>query len=181
MIFRASILAILMLSVLLCGSACSKAPVVCCPMVARGLVEQSWGFTEVSCMEPGQEYTLPNGRQKVLVVAQADGEYSKCLACRDSAGKLMPLVAGERTFGYAVCRNAPQYLLVFDNFASKQNRVLLYKLSSSFPVLCYDGAEHDACFEWRVTWSVASWNQQGILLEGNREDSSSVYCLLPME
>ena len=181
MIVRTSIFAILVLSVLLCGSACSKAPAVCSPMVPRGLVEQSWEFTEVPCMELGQEYSLSNGWQKVLVVAQADGEYSKCLACRDSAGNLMPLVEGERTFGYAVCRNTPQYLLVFDNFASKQNRVLLYKLSSSCPVLYYDGAEHDACLKCRVAWSVASWNQYGILLEGNREDSPSVYWLLPLE
>lgn len=181
MIFRISIFAILVLSVYLCGCVCSKVPAVCSPMEARGLVEQSCEFTEVPCMEPGQEYSLPNGRQKVLVVAQADGEYSKCLACRDSAGNLIPLVEGERTFGYAVCRNTPQFLLVFDNIASKQNRVLLYKLSSSCPVLYYDGAEHDACFECRVAWRVASWNQQGILLEGNREGTSSVYCLLPLE
>ena len=80
MIFRTGIFAILVLSVFLCGSACSKLPAVCSPLVARELVEQSWGFTEIPCMEPGQEYSLPNGRQKVLVVAQTDGECSKCLA-----------------------------------------------------------------------------------------------------
>ena len=169
------------LAVFLSGCACPVVPVACSAGEAPGLVENSWECIEVPRMERGIEYPLPDGRHELLVLELADGEYSKCLACRDSSGELVSLVKGERTFGYAVCRHAPQYLLVFNNFASKQNLVLLYRLSSSRPVLCYAGAELDGCYECRVSWRVASWSRQGILLVGSREAASDVYWLLPLE
>ena len=169
------------LVVLLSGCACSNVIFECTPMEAWWLVERSWEYEEEACMELGKVYPLPDGRHELLVVEQADGEYSRCLVGRNSAGELVPLVEGERTFGFAVSRQVPQYLLVFDNYASRQNRVLLYKLSSSRPVLCFDGTEFDDCFGCRVAWSVASWNPQGILLYGNQEGASGVFLLLPRD
>ena len=181
MIPKMKICALWVLVVLLSGCACSKVIFECAPMEAWWLVERSWEYEEEACMELGKGYPLPDGRHELLVVEQADGEYSKCLACRNAAGELVPLVEGERTFGYAVCRQTPHYLLVFNNFASNQNQVLLYRISSSCPVLCYDGSELDSCSECRVDWRVASWNRQGILLVGHREGASDEYWLLPLE
>ena len=178
---KMKICALWVLVVLLSGCACSKVIFECTPMEAWWLVERSWEYEEEAYMELGKGYPLPDGRHELLVVEQADGECSKCLACRNAAGELVLLVEGERTFGYAVCRQTPQYLLVFDNFASRKNRVLLYKLSSSRPVLCFDGTEFDDFFGCRVAWSVASWNPQGILLHGNQEGASGVFWLLPWE
>lgn len=173
---KMKIYAFWVLTVFLFGCTSLSVPVV----YRAGETEKSWEYTEVLCMERGIEYPLPDGRHELQVVEQADSECSKCLACRDVAGRMIPLVEGERTFGYAVCRNTPQYLLVFDNFASKQNRVLLYMLLSSRPVLCYN-AELDAHSDLRVIWRVASWSQEGILLVGVGEDASVVYRMLPLE
>jgi hypothetical protein len=178
---KMKICAFWVLALLVSGCACSTAPVVYSASEAHGLMEKSWEYTEVPCMEREKEYPLPGGRHTLMVAELADAEFSKCLACLDSSGKLVPLAEGERTFGYAVCRQIPQYLLVFDNYASRQNRVLLFKLSSSRLVLCYDGAEFDGSFECCVVWRVAAWNRQGILLEGYRDDASCVYRLLPLE
>lgn len=178
---KMKICAFWVLALLVSGCACSTAPVVYSASEAHGLMEKSWEYTEVPCMEREKEYPFPNGRHTLMVAELADAEFSKCLACLDSSGKLVPLAEGERTFGYAVCRQTLQYLLVFNNFASNQNQVLLYRISSSSPVLCYDGSELDSCSECRVDWRVASWNRHGILLVGHREGASDEYWLLPLE
>lgn len=155
-----------------------RMPVVCSPEMAQVLVKSSWKYTEAHCLDPGRRYLLPGGQHQLVVEELGDDEYSKALVFKGGEGVSVPLVKGERSFSYAVCRQSPQYIVVFDNFASRENRALLYRITSGQPELCYGEVEN---FETRVGWSVASWNAQGILLKGDAENGLSLYQLLPLE
>lgn len=155
-----------------------RMPLVCSPETAQVLVKSSWEYTEAHCLDPGRRYLLPGGQHQLVVEELEDDECSKALVFNGVEGVCVPLVKGGRTFGYAVCRQTPQYIVVFDNFASRENRALLYRIAAGQPELCYGEVEN---LETRVGWSVASWNAQGILLKGDAENGLSLYQLFPLE
>lgn len=160
-----------------CSSAV-RIPVACSPEKAQALLKSSWEYSVEHCLQPGKHYPLPGGQYELVVEELENDEYTKALVFKGSTGVSVTLVKGERTFNYAVCRQSPQYIVVFDNFASQQNRALLYRITSGLPKLCCGEVEN---FGTRVVWSVVSWDAQGILLEGDAEDGSLLNQLFPLE
>ncbi|MBQ5664274.1 MAG: hypothetical protein IIV41_00225 [Akkermansia sp.] len=143
--------------------------------------EKAWEYTEVACMAPDKSYPFPCGKGELRVLDLPESEYSKCLTFSDASGNKVPLMEGERTFGYAACCHEPQYIVLFDNYASRQNRVHVYRIKDKQPVLYYDGTREMENSIARNSWRVASWFESGILLEQQAESSAPCYHFLPVK
>lgn len=142
------------------------------------------GLTHINTpwMKTGESYPLAEACARLRVENSADGEEKHLMLHR---GDSWPARLGTsiRHFGYAWSPLAPEYLIVFNNYASKENSARIYRLLPETEELYY---KIENATDERCTWSVKTWTRSSIVLEGVLAsslpgDKATLYCHIPLQ
>lgn len=134
-------------------------------------------------MKTGESYPLAERDAWLRVELSADGEEKRLMLHR---GNFWPVLLDTsiRHFGYAWSPLAPEYFVVFHNYASRENSVQLYRLHPSGEQAYYElTPQHSAN---RCAWHVKTWTRSAIVLEGEQESTTPganamLYCHIPLQ
>lgn len=142
------------------------------------------GLTHINTpwMKTGETYPLAEACARLRVENSADGE-EKHLMLHRGGSRPARLGTSIRHFGYAWSPLNPEYLVVFHNYASKENSVCIYRLRPKTEELYY---ELENATDERCTWSVKTWTRSSIVLEGVPASSlpgeeATLYCHIPLQ
>ena len=137
------------------------------------------GLTHINTpwMKTGESYPLAEACARLRVENSADGEEKHLMLHR---GDSWPARLGTsiRHFGYAWSPLAPEYLVVFNNYASRENSVRIYRFRPETKELYY---KFENTTDARCAWSVKTWTPTRIILEGTQEaKTKKIYCTIPL-
>ncbi len=128
-------------------------------------------------METGKSYPLAVEGMRLRVEPSADSE-GKRLTLHSENSRPAQLDTSIRHFGYAWSPPAPEYLVVFNNYASRENSVRIYRFRPETEELYY---KFENTTDARCAWSVKTWTPTRIILEGTQEaKTKKIYCTIPL-
>lgn len=144
--------------------------------------EPSLPHTNTPWMKTGESYPLAEKCARLRVELPADGVDKRLMLHRSNSWPAV-LDSSIRHFGYAWSPLAPEYLVLFNNYASKENSVRIYRLLPKTEELY---CQLENATDERCTWSVKTWTRNSIILEGILESShpgnkTALYCHIPLQ